>query len=521
MIEKTDFLIIGAGVAGLSAAIELQKHGHVIVLIKTNLHDCNTFHAAGGIACSGPWSSHYAEHIQDTLVAGDGLCKKSVVDEIIHKGPARIQELIEWGIEFDKNPDGTLNMGKEGGHHSRRILHVEDLTGKYTLETLLTKAQSFPNIEFREDQMAVNLIEKFGECAGAYILNKNTEEIYAIESKTTILATGGVGKVYLYTSNPDVASGDGIAMASRIGAEIANMEMIQFHPTCLFHPKAKNFLITEAIRGEGAILRDKLGNRFMENVHVMKELAPRDIVARAIDKVLKETGDECVYLDISFKDADFIKHRFPGVYSKCMELDIDITKDPIPVVPACHYCSGGIKADIQGRTNIPRLFAIGECSCTGLHGANRLASNSLLEGLVCGHESGKYISNKYQYEQIPDYQIKEWSSKGITDSQEAFVITANWTEIRSAMQHYASIIRSDKYLIRARHRITFIHNEVNQYYWNFKITSDLLELRNLLTVARLIVESAIARKESRGAHYTIDYPNHADIVKDTIIKRYW
>ncbi len=521
MVEKIDFLIIGGGIAGLSTALELQRFGQVLILTKKKQIDSNTYYAAGGIAASGPWSDDFEGHVKDTLIAGDGLCNKEVVRKIIQKGTERVKALINWGMKFDKKEGGILDLGREGGHHSRRILHYEDLTGREVLLTLVNQIKKYPNVELRENQVAINLIEINGKCVGVYVLNNETNKIYAIQAKATILATGGIGKVYLYTSNPDVASGDGIAMASRIGAEIVNMEMVQFHPTCLYHPLAKNALITEAIRGEGAILTDLKGNRFMEKIHPLKELAPRDIVARAIDTVLKETGDDYVLLDISFKEPEYLKSRFPGVYETCLKFDIDITKEPIPVVPAAHYICGGIKATIFGKTNVPDLFAVGECACTGFHGANRLASNSLLEGLVCGYECGKYVGEKYSKRNFPPYQIQEWSEEGITDSKEAFVITFNWNEIRHIMQNYASIIRSTSYLLRARHRISLIHEEVDNYYWNFKITSDLIELRNLLTVARLIVESALARKESRGAHYTLDYPNKASIIKDTVIKRYW
>jgi L-aspartate oxidase len=521
MIEKVDFLIIGAGIAGLTAAIQLQKYGKVLVLVKNELTDANTAWAAGGIACSGPWSEDYEGHIKDTLEAGDGICNEEAVKFIVYHGAERIQDLIDWGLKFDLSESGEFDLGREGGHHVRRVLHTGDLTGRSIHNTLIQKAKELPNIELRTHQTAINLIEIKGECSGAYVLRKQTDEIYTVHSKATILATGGVGKVFLYTSNPDVATGDGIAMAWRIGAEIQDMEFIQFHPTCLYHPFAKNSLISEALRGEGAILKDQRGRRFMEKVHPLKDLAPRDIVSRAIDRVLKETGDEYVFLDISFKDAAYLKKRFPGVYEKCLQFGIDITKDPIPVVPAAHYSCGGVKADVKGQTNVPRLFAIGETACTGLHGANRLASNSLLEGLVCGYECGIYVGQKYGDKGHPLEQLPEWDARGVTDSKEAFVITSNWDEIRQTMQHYASIVRSDTYLLRARKRISMIHDEVTQYYWDFKITSDLIELRNLLTVARLIVESAMARKESRGAHFSLDYPNKADVVRNTIMKRYW
>lgn len=520
MIENTDFLIIGAGSSGLSAAIQAQKYGKVIVLAKKDLNDCNSWFAAGGVAASGPWSKDFEGHVQDTLVAGDGLCKEEVVRHIIKNGTDRIKDLIDWGLQFDVKESGEFDLGREGGHHSRRVLHTVDQTGMSITQTLINQAKKFPNIELRPHQYAINLIEHQGSCIGAYVLNNITKEIYSVHAKATVLATGGVGKVYAITSNPDIATGDGIAMAWRIGATIANMEMIQFHPTCLYHPYAKNFLVSEALRGEGATLMDKNNHRFMEKVHPLKELAPRDIVSRAIDNVLKQTGDDYVLLDISFKDPDYVRNRFPGIYNKAMEFGIDITKQPIPVIPAAHYCMGGVRTDIHGLTDVPRLFAVGETACTGLHGANRLASNSLLECLVMGYECGEYMGQNYASLKLNE-PIPEWHAENVKEPTEKFIITSNWHEIRSVMQNYASIFRSEMYLHRARKRITMFHDEIDQYYWTFQITADLIELRNLLTVARLIVESALARKESRGAHYVKEYPNKADIIKDTIIKRYW
>src|SRR5271157_1118231 len=520
MIEKVDFLVIGAGCAGLSTALQLQKFGNVLVLAKKGLDDCNSWWAAGGIAASGPWNDDYEGHIQDTLEAGDGLCNETTVRFIVNKSTERIQDLMDWGLEFDASETGEFELGQEGGHHTRRILHTTDETGKSILQVLIDQCKLYANIEIRPHQYAINLIGKKGECCGAYVLNDTTQEIYSIYSKATILATGGVGKAYLVTSNPDVATGDGIAMAWRMGATIENMEMIQFHPTCLFHPFAKNSLISEALRGEGAILKDKHGNRFMENVHPLKELAPRDIVSRAIDRTLKETGDNCVYLDISFKDPDYLKRRFPGVYNKCMEFGIDITKEPIPVIPAAHYCMGGVKAEVNGTTDVPRLFAVGESASTGLHGANRLASNSLLECLVCGYECGNNVGPLCQDIQLDD-TVPEWQAENVREPDENFIITSNWNELRFAMQNYASIVRSEVYLLRARKRITLIHEDVDKYYWDFRITSDLIELRNLLTNARLIVESALARHESRGAHYRVDYPEKADVVRNTVMKQSW
>jgi len=528
MIEKVDFLIIGAGSAGLSTAIQLQKYGKVLVLAKKTLDDASSNWAAGGVAATGPWipdfnvGNAYDAHVADTLEAGDGLCNEETVRFIVKHGTDRIQNLIDWGLQFDVHEEtGEFDLGREGGHHIRRILHTKDETGKSILHTLIKKAQELPNIEIRINQYAINLIEQKGQCVGCYVLNNTNQDIYAVQSKAVILATGGAGKAYAVTSNPDVATGDGIAMAWRIGASIANMEMIQFHPTCLYHPYAKNSLISEALRGEGAILKDKEGHRFMEGVHPLKELAPRDIVARAIDKSLKQSGDNCVYLDISFKDATYLKNRFPGIYNKCKQFGVDITTEAIPIVPAAHYCMGGVLADTNGTTNVPRLFAVGETSCTGLHGANRLASNSLLECLVAGYECGNYVGKKYQEKGNSD-KVLEWKTpSNMKEPTEKFIVTSNWNEIRATMQAYVSIIRSNMYLMRARKRITMIHEDVDQYYWDFRITSDLIELRNLLTVSRLITESALARKESRGAHYTIDYPYKAEIIRNTIMKQAW
>ncbi|MHA1730187.1 MAG: L-aspartate oxidase [Promethearchaeota archaeon] len=525
MNEKIDFLIIGTGVAGLSAAIKLQKFGNIIMLSKNSVQECNTFHAAGGISCVWGDEDSFEKHVNDTLVAGDGLCKKEVVEKIISAGPSRIKELIEWGINFDKLSDGRYNLAKEGGHSKRRIFHVKDLTGKKVFETLLKKAHSFKNIDIREWQIAINLYCKDDTCRGVYILDRKKNKIYTISAKATILATGGCGKVYLYTSNPDTASGDGIAMAYRGGAIISNMEFIQFHPTCLFNPIAKNALISESLRGEGAVLKDVRGNKFMKNYHPMEDLAPRDVVSRAIDDILKRAGDDHVCLDISFKDPEFLKNRFPGINETCLKYGIDFTKEPIPVVPAAHYCCGGIVADIYGQTNIKRLFAIGECACTGLHGANRLASNSLLEGMVCGHNCGIFTGEHKESFGSNDLYIPEWEEGTATDPDEAVVISQNWEEIRRIMQNYAATVKTDKRLKRAWDRLRLINEEVNQYYWDFKISSlkgsDLIELRNLITIARLILKCTRARKESRGIHYNLDFPEKAKNIKDTIVKKHW
>lgn len=521
MNEKVDFLIIGTGIAGLSCAIKLQKYGKVLMISKTELTDCNTDKAAGGIACVWGDEDSFETHVQDTLIAGDGLCKEDVVRKIVSQGPNRIKELIEWGLDFDKLDDGRYNLAKEGGHSKRRIFHVKDLTGHAVLETLLKKAKSCKNIEIREWTIAINLYGRDNQCFGVYVLDRKRNIIYSISSKATILATGGCGKVYLYTTNPDSCSGDGIAMAYRIGAAIANMEFMQFHPTCLFHPYAKNALISEALRGEGAILLDKRGRRFMSDYHPKAELAPRDVVSRAIDDIMKKTGDSNVFLDISFKDPDFIKTRFPGVYSTCIKYNIDPTKQPIPVVPAAHYLCGGILTDLNGMTNIKHLFAVGECSCTGLHGANRLASNSLLEGLVIGHNCGEFVGSNYKNDTIKFLEIPEWQSGDAMDPNEAVVITQTWDEIRRIMQNYVGIVRTNKRLQRAWAHMNLIDDEIEQYYWDFKITSDLIELRNLCVIARLILKCARARRESRGIHYNLDYPNKAELVRDSIVKYYW
>ena len=499
---------------------ELLPDEEILLITKEGLKECNTYYAQGGIACVWDENDSVEKHIQDTLVAGDGLCNEDVVRSIISKAPERINKLIEMGIQFSRNENGDYDLGKEGGHSERRILHVNDLTGQSVELTLINKIKEFSNIKIREKFCAINLYCNNFKCDGAYVLDQETEEIYNISAKATILATGGAGKIYLYTTNPDVASGDGIAMAYRAGAIIANMEFYQFHPTCLYHPFAKSFLITEAMRGEGAILKDLKGNKFMEKYHPLKELAPRDIVSRAIDSELKRTGDDHVLLDIaSYRDSDFIKNHFPGVYDQCLKFGIDITKEPIPVVPAAHYCCGGVLVKIDGSTKVKNLYTIGESSCTGLHGANRLASNSLLEGLVCANECAKTLSNKFKDLKINEF--KEWEVGHAVPSTEAVVITQNWDEIRRFMMNFVGIVRTDKRLQRAKKRINLLLDEINQYYWDFKIEKNLVELRNLATVAKLIIVSAISRKESRGIHYNVDYPTKSSMSRPTTLRRPW
>lgn len=520
---KTDILIAGGGISGLTLAIKLAQlvpDQNILLITKEGCKESNTFYAQGGIACVWNKNDSFEKHIQDTLIAGDGLCDESIVRRIITQAPERIKELIDLGVEFNHNENGEYDLGKEGGHSERRILHVNDLTGQHIALKLVEEAKRYNNIEIKEYWVGINLFSNNFRCDGMYVFDQYNDEIYNIASKVTVLATGGAGKIYLYTTNPDVASGDGIAMAYRAGVIIANMEFYQFHPTCLFHPFAKSLLITEAMRGEGAILKDLKGNEFMQRYHPLKDLAPRDVVSRAIDAELKRSGDDHVYLDIaSYKSPDFIISHFPGVYEACRNFNIDITKDPIPVVPGAHYACGGALTKIDGSTKVKNLYVIGESACTGLHGANRLASNSLLEGLVCAHECAKTISNG-----IKDLKINEfsdWEPGNAVPSTEAVVISQNWDEIRRFMWNYVGIVRTDLRLQRAKKRINLLLDEINQYYWDFKIERDLLELRNLATVAKIIIVSAISRKESRGIHYNLDYPNKSAMSRMTTLRRPW
>ncbi len=528
---KTDFLVIGSGIAGLSFAIKAARTGNVAIITKRMARESATYYAQGGIASVLAPEDSFESHIDDTLNAGAGLCNKKIVKKVVRSGPAMIHELIELGVQFSSNLEGhteELNLGREGGHSERRIVHAKDITGRAVEQGLLDAIDKHPNITVYEDFIAVDLFahSKFvgptsienEEVWGAYALDK-TDTVHTFLSHITVLATGGAGKVYIYTSNPDIATGDGIAMAYRAGAEIANMEFMQFHPTCLYHPEAKNFLITEALRGEGALLKLKDSTEFMRAHHKKAELAPRDIVARAIDFELKKSGDECVYLDISHRDAGFIKDRFPNIYNRCLDYGVDITKEPIPVVPAAHYICGGIKTDECGRSSIKRLYAIGEAASTGLHGANRLASNSLLEALVMADSAAESAAKELKTGSSKLPVIPIWETRGAVTSDEAVVISQNWDEVRRFMWNYVGIVRSNKRLERARRRITLLESEINEYYWDFKITSDLLELRNIATVAKLIITCAETRHESRGLHYNIDYPGRSEeFLHDTVIK---
>jgi len=537
MMKKTDFLVIGSGIAGLSYALKVAQFGKVTIVTKKKIQKSNTALAQGGVAGVFSKLDSFDLHIGDTLAAGDGLCRQEVVKMVVEKGPGRILELARQGARFNMDGEGEHDfaLGQEGGHSAKRIVFAQDLTGKEIEDTLVAKVENNENITILEDHIAVNLItistsvrsglvvtQRENICCGAYVLNNKTGTIETFYSGITLLATGGASKVYLYTSNPDIATGDGIAMAYRAGASVANLEFVQFHPTCLYHPEAKNFLISEAVRGEGARLIDEKGRRFMADYSQDKELACRDVVARAIDNELKKTGADSVFLDISHKDAGFIKKRFPNIYARCMEYGIDMTKEPIPVVPAAHYMCGGVATDLNGKTDVQRLYAVGETACTGLHGANRLASNSLLEALVYSHNA--YKSSLGEFQAIgsnitvpPDL----WDETNTSDSDEAIMVSHNWDEIRRLMWNYVGIVRSDKRLERAKRRIENIQQEINEYYWDFKVTADLLELRNLATVAELIIQSALIRKESRGLHYNIEYPDRDDVnwLQHTILKK--
>ncbi len=521
--QKSDFLVVGSGVAGLTFAIKAAERGDVLLLTKREAQDSNTLWAQGGIAAVMDPEDTSQAHVADTLDAGAGLCHRVVVEICATEGPDRIRELVEYGATFDTAADGSLSLTREGGHSTRRVVHAADATGREVERALLARAKSHPRIRVLEQTTAIDLImlSRFGGpelCAGVYALDTNTGKVETYLAKATILATGGAGKVYLYTSNPDVATGDGVAMAYRAGAEVGNMEFYQFHPTCLYHPKAKSFLITEALRGEGAILRLLDGTPFMDKHDPRKDLAPRDIVARAIDFEMKRTGSDHVLLDITHKPKDFILEHFPTIESECRKWGIDITREPIPVVPAAHYMCGGITTNLHGQTTIPGLWAIGECAFTGLHGANRLASNSLLEGLVFGHRAALRLVDSVLEAKLPD--VPDWNPGSAVASDQAVVVTHDWDELRRTMWNYVGIVRSDDRLRRANRRITLLQEEIREYYWRHLVTRDLLELRNIATVAQLIVECAAARRESRGLHFTVDYPNlDVGSPSDTIIKR--
>ena len=526
-----DFLVLGSGIAGLSFALKIAPRGRVAIITKKNRAESNTNYAQGGIAAVTSKEDSIELHVQDTLQAGAGLCKEQVVRTIVQEGPARIAELIQLGMHFSEreipqsNGARELDLGKEGGHSKRRILHAKDVTGREIECALLAAVAEQSNIRIFENHLAIDLItsQKLGQpganrCMGVYVLDTASGQVETFAAPITVLATGGCGKVYLYTTNPDIATGDGVAMAFRAGAAIANMEFIQFHPTCLYHPKAKSFLISEAVRGEGGVLKNIAGTEFMEQHHPLKSLAPRDIVARAIDSEMKKSGADYVLLDITHKPAKFLIERFPNIYQTCLKYGIDITREPIPVVPAAHYQCGGVRTTVNGETDIEGLYALGEVACTGLHGANRLASNSLLEALVCAHRAALVCSAGELAP--PARNIPAWHSGQAHNPDELVVVSHNWEEIRRAMWDYVGIVRTNKRLQRAQKRIANLQGEIHEYYWDFTVTNDLLELRNIATVAELIVACALQRPESRGLNYNLDYPepNEEWSQRDSVIK---
>ena len=525
-----DILIIGSGAAGLSLALKLADQSNVAILSKDALIEGATLYAQGGVSAALDKHDSIESHVQDTLITGVGLCNPEIVRFVVEIAQESIDWLVNMGVDFTRSNESSkttspFHLHKEGGHSHRRVIHVADATGKAIETTLESRVRKHKNIELFEHHVAVDLItthklsKNRRRCTGAYVLDSREKKVKVFRARNVVLATGGAGKVYLYTSNPDSCTGDGIAMASRIGCRIANMEFIQFHPTCLYHPMAKSFLISEALRGEGAKLLLKNGNEFMHRYDKRQELAPRDIVAKAIDHEMKRLGHDCVYLDISNKSAEFIEQHFPNIYKHCLNLGINISTEPIPVVPAAHYTCGGVLINKNGQTDIPGLYAIGEVSYSGLHGANRMASNSLLECFVFAHSTYKHIQQNLSESDMPE-KIPEWDESRVTNSDEEVVVSHNWDEIRRFMWDYVGIVRTTKRLHRAHHRIKLLQSEITEYYGNFRITKDLIELRNLALVAELIIKSALRRKESRGLHYTTDFPvtNNIDAPKDTIIE---
>jgi L-aspartate oxidase len=524
-----DVLVIGSGAAGLTLALTLPAHLRIAVLSKGDLANGSTYWAQGGVAAVLDDADTVESHVADTLNAGGGLCREDAVRFTVEHSREAIQWLIEQGVPFTRDDeqereDGgfEFHLTREGGHSHRRIIHAADATGAAIFNTLLQQTRQRANIELQEQRVAVDLIteRKLGlpgqRCVGAYVLNRTSGEVDTYHARFVILATGGAAKVYLYTSNPDGASGDGIAMAWRAGCRVGNLEFNQFHPTCLYHPQAKSFLVTEALRGEGAHLKLPNGERFMERFDPRAELAPRDIVARAIDHEMKRLGIDCVYLDISHKPAEFVKSHFPTVYERCLTFGIDITRQPIPVVPAAHYTCGGVVVDQHGHTDVPGLYAIGETSFTGLHGANRMASNSLLECFVYARSAAQDIIA--QLDRVPMLQeLPAWDASQVTDSDEDVIIAHNWDELRRFMWDYVGIVRTNKRLQRAQHRVRLLLDEIDEFYSNYKVSRDLIELRNLAQVAELMIESAMLRRESRGLHYTLDYPDLLPEARDTIL----
>ncbi|MCI0590954.1 MAG: L-aspartate oxidase [Gammaproteobacteria bacterium] len=526
--HQYDVLVIGSGASGLSLALQLAEHVRIAVLSKGPLQEGATLYAQGGVSAVLDACDSIGSHVQDTLDAGAGLCKPEIVEFVVNHGRESIQWLFDLGVDFTKvrRSDGRMDyhLHREGGHSHRRIVHAADATGSAIERTLESKARAHHRIDLFELHVAIDLVTgpRLGlatnRCLGAYVYDPENDRVVAFRARFVVLATGGAGKVYLYTSNPDVSTGDGIAMAWRVGCRIANMEFIQFHPTLLYHPEAKSFLITEAVRGEGGKLLLPDGQPFMHRFDPRAELAPRDIVARAIDHEMKRLGSDSVYLDISHKPAEFIASHFPTVYARCLRFGFDLTKEPIPVVPAAHYICGGVVTDRYGRTDVPGLYAIGEAACTGLHGANRIASNSLLECVVFAHSAYQDICRALEGAPEPG-ELPVWDESRVTDSDEEVVVSHNWDELRRFMWDYVGIERTTKRLQRAKHRVDLLRAEIAEYYGNFRVSNDLIELRNLVEVAELIIRSALQRKESRGLHYTRDYPepDTARPPRDTVL----
>ncbi len=525
--HQCDVLVVGSGAAGLSLALRVAEHAKVIVLSKGPRSEGSTYYAQGGIAAVFDESDSIESHVEDTQIAGAGLCEEDTVQFIAENAKECVQWLIDGGVPFDKDENSTegqpkYHLTREGGHSHRRILHAADATGMAMQTSLQDNVNNHPNIEIFERHNALDLIteDKVGgskdKVIGAYIWNRNQEHVETVRAKFVVLATGGASKVYQYTSNPDVSSGDGIAIAWRAGCRVANLEFNQFHPTCLFHPEARNFLLTEALRGEGAYLRRPDGSRFMKDFDERGELAPRDVVARAIDFEMKRLGADCMYVDISHKPEEFITAHFPMIHTRLMDLGIDMTKEPIPIVPAAHYTCGGVMVNKQGQTDLTNLYAIGEVSYTGLHGANRMASNSLLECVVYAWAAAKDIVENIDQSQLCA-ELPAWDESQVTNSDEEVIIQHNWHELRLFMWDYMGIVRTDKRLERAMRRIQMLQQETHEYYSYFKVSNNLLELRNLLQVAELMVRCAMQRKESRGLHYTLDYPELAEDSGPTIL----
>lgn len=517
--RRSDFLVLGSGIAGLLTAHKLARLGRVTLVTKKAAAESNTNYAQGGIAAVMSEIDSFESHVRDTLVAGAGLCDEAVVRMTAAEAPERVRELQEMGVRFSER-ESVVDLGLEAGHSHRRILHAGDITGREIERALVASVRRSRGVRVIEDHLAVDLLlDARGDCRGAYVMDRCSGRIEPYTADATVLATGGAGKIYLYTSNPDIATGDGMAMAWRAGAAMSNMEFVQFHPTCLYHPQAKSFLLSEALRGEGGRLLLKDGTRFMPRYDKRKELAPRDIVARAIDSELKRTGDECVFLDMTHHPRKFLKARFPNIYAKVLSFGIDMALRPIPVVPSAHFFCGGVRTDARARTSVPRLFAVGETACTGLHGANRLASNSLLEACVFAHRLSEHLAASASAKPAA-YRPKPWNPGKAVTSDEAVVISQNWDEIRRLMWNYVGIVRTDKRLARALARMEMLNAEISQYYWDFLPTADIVELRNLADVATMVILSARARKESRGLHFTLDYPRASPSRRrDTLLRR--